>query len=360
MFQDVSPQKIATDSSEDALSMQPWSMEVDAERLMNDLFDDIDRVLETGGTLPTEPLKPESISLQPLKISPLDLPATLVPLVSAIASPVVAEPSPVLATTDPTPTPVEETVAVTSPPAEPRRRSERYLDNLLLLAIGTSVTVPVMLWVMSHGGFNVQFQNLRQAFEPQPTTPQLDPQAIASADAQFSNYMQRSLQLLDQQAAERRKMAAVSPSGTESTPSPSAATNPPATVLERVYIPVYQPPTPLATRPAPSPPSANPAPANSIQPSAPVAIAPAPSALPALQPSSPVVPPAPIANSTLVGLLELGDRSVALFEINGSTQRYKVGETIGSSGWTLVEIKNQEALIRRNGEVRSVYVGQKF
>ena len=70
--------------------------------------------------------------------------------------------------------------------------------------------------------------------------------------------------------------------------------------------------------------------------------------------------PAPVANHTLVGLLELGDRSAALFDVSGVTQRITVGEAIGASGWILVSVANQEAVIRRNGEVRSVYVGQKF
>jgi Tfp pilus assembly protein PilP len=67
-----------------------------------------------------------------------------------------------------------------------------------------------------------------------------------------------------------------------------------------------------------------------------------------------------VANHTLVGLLELGDRSAALFDVSGVTQRITVGEAIGASGWILVSVANQEAVIRRNGEVRSVYVGQKF
>jgi Tfp pilus assembly protein PilP len=70
--------------------------------------------------------------------------------------------------------------------------------------------------------------------------------------------------------------------------------------------------------------------------------------------------PAAAAKYTLVGLLELGDRSAALFEVDGVTQRFSIGEAVGSSGWTLVSVANQEAVIRRNGEVRSVYVGQKF
>ena len=63
---------------------------------------------------------------------------------------------------------------------------------------------------------------------------------------------------------------------------------------------------------------------------------------------------------TLVGVLEQGDRSAALFNAGGVTRYIFVGEAIGDSGWTLVSIANQEAVIRRNGEVRSVYAGQSF
>jgi type II secretory pathway component PulC len=58
--------------------------------------------------------------------------------------------------------------------------------------------------------------------------------------------------------------------------------------------------------------------------------------------------------------MELGDRSAALIEINGVAQRYRIGESIGTSGWTLVEVSKNQAVIRRNGEVRSVFIGQSF
>ncbi len=61
-----------------------------------------------------------------------------------------------------------------------------------------------------------------------------------------------------------------------------------------------------------------------------------------------------------MGTLELGDRSAALFEINGVARRIYVGETIGASGWSLVEVVNQQAVIRRNGEVKTIFVGQQF
>jgi Tfp pilus assembly protein PilP len=91
--------------------------------------------------------------------------------------------------------------------------------------------------------------------------------------------------------------------------------------------------------------------------------APAPSAqqsAPAPEQSAPAVSSGPTSAHTLVGILELGDRSAALFEVDGVARRIYVGESIGASGWTLAEIKNQEAVIRKGGDVRSVFVGQKF
>ncbi|MCJ8281558.1 MAG: hypothetical protein MJK14_17280, partial [Rivularia sp. ALOHA_DT_140] len=69
---------------------------------------------------------------------------------------------------------------------------------------------------------------------------------------------------------------------------------------------------------------------------------------------------APTSSHVLEGLLELGEQSAALFKVNGVSRRVQKGESIGASGWTLVDVANGEAIIRRNGEVRSIFAGQKF
>jgi hypothetical protein len=117
----------------------------------------------------------------------------------------------------------------------------------------------------------------------------------------------------------------------------------PVNVIERVYIPYQTAQQPTAGAPVLVP-------------------------QPGVGAPSPVVPTAPPTNNTapanpahaLVGILELGDRSAALFEINGVSQRVYIGERVGSSGWSLVSVSNEEAVIRRNGEVRSIFIGQKF
>jgi type II secretory pathway component PulC len=61
-----------------------------------------------------------------------------------------------------------------------------------------------------------------------------------------------------------------------------------------------------------------------------------------------------------VGVVDLGEQSAILVEVNGVAQRFRLGESIGSSGWALVEVSKNQAIIRRNGEVRSVFIGQNF
>ncbi|MBD2136303.1 hypothetical protein H6F32_01590 [Anabaena sp. FACHB-1237] len=62
----------------------------------------------------------------------------------------------------------------------------------------------------------------------------------------------------------------------------------------------------------------------------------------------------------LDGLLELSNKSVALFKIDGISRRISIGESIGATGWTLVEVSNGKAVVYRNGELRSIYTGQKL
>ncbi|MFN6221079.1 MAG: hypothetical protein ACK4Y3_02150 [Dolichospermum sp.] len=68
----------------------------------------------------------------------------------------------------------------------------------------------------------------------------------------------------------------------------------------------------------------------------------------------------PTISVQLEGILESGDQSVALFNIDGSTRGVNLGENIGGTGWILIEISNGEAIIRRHGEKRSIYAGQRL
>ncbi|NJP18368.1 MAG: hypothetical protein HC763_04775 [Hydrococcus sp. CRU_1_1] len=176
---------------------------------------------------------------------------------------------------------------------------------------------------------------------PAPTNPKKT--AISPSDAEFIAYLERSLQLIDRsqtQIAREQPTATVPPPPTVAPPPPQTT----QTIIEKVYVPVYPPSQP------------------------PVATAPAPQPKPATLPPP---PPATVAQSTpqaganpksltLVGLLEAGDRAYALFDIQGTTQRFEPGEALGGSGWTLMNVQNQQAIVYGNGQTRSLGVGQGF
>lgn len=395
MPQDLSKDRIDRNLPEDPLSLQPWSMEGDADRLMDDLFEDIDRVLDGGTHLPKEPVKPEYVYLQPMEMSSLslqpretsqslvlqkpdakiveienqetqtpDAEMTAIEKVDAEAATITNQdtPQPEVAIAK-----TEDNSAIATKTEEPDEvpSHESSGNNLLWLIVGGFLIIPLglltagVLWA-ENGGFSWQFLSWGQRFVSPATNSQLivDPQEIATADARFANYMRRSLELIDRQIAARQEVAtAPTPVETIPTSEPVANSQVPVpnrvpTVLERVYIPVYQPPSPL------SPSLASPG----LTPAVPGAETPIPPSSIATAPSPPALPMPPLQPSThtLVGVLELGDRSAALFDIDGVTRRIKIGEAVGASGWMLADISNQEAIVRRNGEVRSIYVGQKF
>jgi len=426
MSQDVSTNPRAREPLTAPAPIQPWSAESDADKLMDELFSDIDRILEGGSKLPTETVKPEYISLQSIVIPPITMPPVVMPSQELVQQP---SPEPIEAT------PVEPFETGVVHTASPKTSRWGWSFEKLLLATGLASLVATIILLLANQTKLTWPSSLN--FAASTSAPDGN---LSEADAQFINYMLRSLEVIDSKAKTSQKTGTVAGAtgATNLPPVPASANRPVAsnqqpTVLERVYIPVYQtppaqpvpsltvlPPVPvpsLAARPpvpapspaarlpvpAPSPAARLPVPSATARPPVPVRSpaarppvpvpssaarlpvpvpsatarpsAPAPSR--AARPSAPASPqavaptstaiptsqaelsPASAPRYTLVGL-QTGDRPVCLFDIDGVTQRINLGEPIGSSGWTLVAVTNEEAIIRRNGEVRSIYPGQKF
>lgn len=328
------------------------SMELSADKLMDDVFADIEQMVERGSPWSSESASVRSLSpnaeetgaIEPeqqyletnlsqdlsdstvaaLAVLPKLTPRQLIPEDSTAleqdSSPQ-AEPE-----TD------EELIAALTPQPEQDRRSS--FDKLLFSVILASLLVTAGAWLFLR-------DRLPKPAAPAAQTPELAP---SPQDKEFLTYVQRSLERIDR--------ANPQPATVASNP------NSPPTVLERVYIPIYQPSgQPGTNNPTlPPPPVVMTVPAPATSP--PVAVAPE---VPPSAPSPPSIANiSPAPTHVLIGLLELGERSAALFEIDGAPQRIQIGERIGASGWTLASINDQEALIRRNGEVRSIYIGQKF
>lgn len=233
-----------------------------------------------------------------------------------------------------------------TPPKPAKTKLGKLFDRLLLATTALSLLgAGAFVWLSQQSQYAVETIGNGSAAT-----------AGSPSDSEFLSYLQRSLDVIaskveagatGSQTGLAPSSTAVLPNGTPLLPPLASTTGAggiagrsPMNVIERVYIPYQTAQAPVATTPQVVPPAA-------VLPPAATTLAPA---QPAAQ--------APV--HMLVGVLELGDRSAALFEISGVSQRVYIGERVGSSGWSLVSVSNEEAVIRRNGEVRSVYIGQKF
>ncbi len=387
---------IAVKATVETVPAEAVAVESYADQLMDELFEGVDRAFDGSGPQPPEPMAPEFVALKSISVPQI------------VLSPLAPEPQ--RGEKD-----VEAIARQVALETTKKQQSKQSFDRILLGAACGSLLLVLGLWLASRSGL------LRLRAAPAPETPAAS--GVTAPDTQFVEYVQRSLEAIEQKKPPQPNpqlagVPGVAPPGT--LPSISISGAPPATAglstavnriadaLEQAgaqpgapapQVVVIPPPaqvtvaptapvagvpaapqtgsvSPSPTAPASgraiaaagtrSPVAASPNPSESPQPkilARETEPAPAPSAqqsAPAPEQSAPAVSSAPTSAHTLVGILELGDRSAALFEVDGVARRIYVGESIGASGWTLAEIKNQEAVIRKGGDVRSVFVGQKF
>jgi len=177
---------------------------------------------------------------------------------------------------------------------------------------------------------------------------------ISQEEQKFIAYLQSSLAIIDRQGATSSPDPDPSP---KNNPSPVATVPPPPPanlpvnntpqIIERIYVPVYPQTPETAAKIAPVTP-ANPD----------ISAPPLPAAPQVHRPTAAVIPTNNQVKNTLVGVMDLGDRSSALFDNKGITTRISPGEFI--NGWTLVEVGSQQVILSRNGQTKVLEVGQSF
>jgi hypothetical protein len=367
---------------------QPLHVEDYANHLLDEIFEDVELVLDRSLALPSQPVQ-------------LDATAPEIKLNIASA---LGERFPQLA----------EQLKQAAEPTEPASlQLERQPDDvqfslferLMLLTGCTSAVAALAIWLVSQGIASQLITSFKQHLWRAPVA------TIATgehqADAQFADYMLRSLAVMDREAANpsgalkasARRQSSNSSSHTQSgsiAPSQDASSQTQLNSAPSTSIAVLPPPTSIAIAP-PSQTAAlaqplSPAPADtvtrrelnqvltkmvtlleriasgSIGPSsttpgtAKAGTRSIPSAPSSARGGTATATQAPLANALpkrlLTGVIEMGDRSAVLFEINGATQRIYLGESIGSTGWNLVEVTKDAAVFRRNGEFQTTSIGQ--
>ncbi|OKH55070.1 hypothetical protein NIES2101_05765 [Calothrix sp. HK-06] len=437
MSTEASTHILLEEPSEDLIVSEPWSIDNYADGLMDELFADIDHILDKKSGIPVHTIEPEYVRLQTIKVPPVVIPRTQQVTVSN------QQLSKIRKEKD-TKNAVPKTVIK-------HRKPRRWLNKVFSLAATIGVAAVAMVCISNSGLLNrLVSRSFQHSLMAPNETATEEVSQVADVQTDLVNYMLGALAAIDRQdiklsnqSAKSAYMAVANPQPIAMAGTPSGQLPPPmaanniaptngrsTTVVERIYIPVYQAPLPMryappqipgvrgtlppvptqasalpqtpsvktalnnvgkklnnatkplnvfaAVRPAlkpltiartpininpPKAPSVNLSAFRAIPPQLPTAKPKAQTNIETVRPAQPkevaVAPTNPISH-TLEGLLELGDKSAALFKVNGVTRRIEIGEAIGTSGWTLVEVANGEAVIRRNGEVRSIYAGQNF
>ncbi|MEO1764952.1 MAG: hypothetical protein AAFR83_24060 [Cyanobacteria bacterium J06629_18] len=438
---------VIPEPSEELIVSEPWTMDTYADGLMDEIFSDIDCILDGKANLNKQIIQPQQ------------------QLILHQAAPPQVVPPPTIVT--PFQQAEQERIhahlgnMAGNPPKtarvkKSRRKIWRNLQQILKVAAGLGIGIAAINWAINSGLLNrLTSKSLQFALQEPASQQKILSESVKSAEptqaqikSDLADYMLSALAIIDRQRDSQDRASANNIAQTpvpanqatlayanqpvSKLPAPKIANNgkPQPTrstrVVERIYIPVYQAPQPMryappaiAQAPAPTPlppvktaskgvapkPSQSkdrkPAPVKvakakapktinafaSIREIKPVAVkskpvnvkqapevpkmkaatAIAPAAEASTTPVKKPVPAkeqkiasAPVSSHVLEGLLELGEQSAALFKVNGVSRRVQKGETIGASGWTLVDVANGEAIIRRNGEVRSIFAGQKF
>ena len=237
----------------------------------------------------------------------------------------------------------------------------------IVFALSSSYLVFVTWWLTEHSYYGKIFP-----FSALRSIINTSEQQISAADLEFIDYMEQSLANIEHKQETELNNAATQPENSEVVYIPvynltninsDSKTDGPHTTIplnssasnSSLPIPIIPPPPPIEIPTSTSSSSSIGTNKNST------AIS------PSVTPSSPVntntssnSTPSPTKDSTLIGIVELGNKSAALFKVNGVTKRIWVGEKVDNKGWILDSVANQKAKIVHQGTTRYLSVGEKF
>lgn len=231
--------------------------------------------------------------------------------------------------------------------------------RLLTTSVCISLVGMSMFWV----GRQLRLQHAPVAAAPQSQSAIALPQ-VPSETVAFADYVSQSLERINQETKAEKLAAAkakTQPRTVSMTPRaglPSLPNLPQVSVasphttsvpnnVERVYVPVTEPPAPAAAPKPTSTPVIAAAKATTQE-----------DELPVVKPL-PLTPPSN-GERKFLGGTNLGDQPVFMVSINGSTRHIKLGESIDETGATFVEFDGEQSVLKQGNQLRSVTAGQSF
>jgi hypothetical protein len=364
-----------------------------ANNLMDEIFGDVEQVLD-GSLLPPDEPVPMAVKHPDMSFDIAQALAERYPLLaqkleeanSSAETPDLPGPDIALHKID------EKPVVQVKPTS-----SLSLFERFMIFTGCASAVAALAVWMISQGLVTRGANFISQKFATPTSTvlanaPATNP--VNPADAQFSEYVLRSLAALDRDAAANPQLLAAVPATASPTATSPTATNPaaagtnlpkpgalPAGSLKLTPIQAGKAAAQPTTIPATSPvmqPAALPqgnfvtkkdldqvtnrimsmlervAPSVSKQFQPPAAVKPQIAA--AVKPAQ-SAPKAAAPQYVVNGIVQLSDASKSVVTFNNGSVRIYVGETLANTGWRLIEVKGTKAEFRKNGEVRTLSDG---
>ncbi|MBE9029874.1 hypothetical protein IQ266_09060 [filamentous cyanobacterium LEGE 11480] len=362
-----------------------------ADYLMDEIFGEVEQVLDGSLIPPDEPVKIEFKDPS----ANFDIAAALADRYPQLAQKLEESNLPDLPGPEAELTKVEKPIAQVPAPAGGLSLFERFM----IFTGCASAVAALAVWMVSQGFATRTANFLSRKFANPNRIAATAPLAasVNRADVQFSEYVLRSLAAIDRDAAANPELIAKATDTIKS----SAVAKPAKAAESSIKLPS---PTPTSLKLAPSSTkpktttvkpvakAATPKPvaapqrtdlvtrtemnqvmnrivsmlervAPGVSNRLPIAAKPAtqvPSRAAAVKAKAAPKAPSNGPKRRISGVVEWGEKSVVTIEFNGATQRVYLGDSVGSTGWTLVEVKDSKATFRKNGEFRTLADGESF
>ncbi|MEW5859259.1 MAG: hypothetical protein AB1861_18055, partial [Cyanobacteriota bacterium] len=191
MSQDISTKQQETEPLIAPTSIQPWSAETEADKLMDELFADIDQILEGGNRLPTEPVKPEYVSLKSIVIPQLPVPSAVKPKQESLekGSLELTEAKSEAKSIELSEKEKEKEIAPLV--SSGNNRSSWSLAKLLLVTVLASGSV-ILIWLL------ISQKKLTWPWTMNiSASPSVPSRVVSQSDAEFAKYALRALEVID-------------------------------------------------------------------------------------------------------------------------------------------------------------------
>ena len=250
-----------------------------------------------------------------------------------------------------------------------QQESYGLFEKMLIFVGCSSAMAAMVIWLGSQGTIGRMVAAIRGTSEVSVAVVPPNP-----SDVKFSDYMGKSLESIDSKSKVMPGLAALPGLPSVGLPTVKVDNSSPKIIIGGSGMPQLKPvPTIGRTAPINSPIAI--APVANSQSSLDQTVAklsglvdrmtgvtnrPIAAIPPSARAVAPVAPAVPQSEYTLSGVLGNGDKSAAMFKINGVGRNYDKGEKIGNSGWVFIRVDNGNAVVRRNGEVRTLSAGQRL